>query len=53
MVYQIHLRTLHGQVRVFPGHGEVDHVGQRARELCSGRTAADDDEVQRALLDQA
>ena len=31
MLHQIDLRPFHGQVGVFAGHGEVDHVGERAR----------------------
>ena len=34
------------------GHRLVDQVGERPGELDAGRAAADDDEVQRALVDQ-
>ena len=40
------------EVVVFGGHRPRDHVRQRARRLDARRAAADDDEVERAALDQ-
>ena len=40
------------QVVVLAGHRLVDQVGERAGQLDAGRAAADDDEVERARVDQ-
>ena len=52
-VDQMDLRRGDGKIVVLDGHRLGDEVGERAGELDAGRSAADDDERQRALVDAA
>ena len=51
-VDEVDLRRRDRQVAVLDGHRLGDQVGERAGELDAGGAAADDDEVQRALVEQ-
>ena len=51
-VDDVDLRGRHGEVTELRGQRVVDHVRERAGELDARRPTADDDEVQRALVDQ-
>ena len=45
------MRALLGvEVAVLAGDGDLDHVAERAGDLNAGRTAAHDDDVERAAL---
>ena len=53
VVDEVDLRRRDREVVVLGGHRLVDQVGERAGELDAGRAAADDDEVERTLVDAA
>ena len=52
MVDEVDLRPRRER-RELVDHRRVDHLGQRAGDLDAGRAAADDDEVDGALVDEA
>src|SRR5215471_7842891 len=52
MVDQIDPRVFHCEVAVLRRHGEVDHIGQRTRDLRTRRSSTDNYKIQCALLHQ-